>query len=493
MNKFFQIRNGFRNRIVRMYNYPLIKLGINTFLLGLFLMILGAPHEVSGGAAAVVGTIGGAKLAFTPLILRFKKDGLEGDNLKFLDDLEKRISLQPNSEAKTELLNLIKESTKGYEELAARMKDFDSDKLKLLQEFLGTDDKGIRSILSKQGTAIQELVAKLQAKPEDLSIRGQIDKWRETNKEALASLKAGTKANLTALEIRLNSPMTPANTLNGSAYIPRPEFENGATEIVRPRLTFWETLFKGRSSSSVYVWVNKKNPEGSAGWIGPGVAKPGISLELASETSIAKKVAASAKVALELLNDVEGFASYVESELRFQVDEETNSKLMDSVASASEPEGIKQLSVAYTLVGVVTQNPNNWDALIAVETQLEAGNLMGEITHFVNPVDYANMILTKAQSQGQLFIPATPSGRIIKDNNIPVGTFQSAILRYYEIKIYQDYTVTYGLADDDFLKNLISLVGERRLHQFSKENYTGFAIRDTFANVKAAIDAEAIP
>lgn len=491
MNKFFQIRNGFRERVVRMYNYPLIKLGINTFLIGFILMLFGAPLAVSGGAVALTGTVGAAKLAFTPLILRFKKEGLDGDNLKFLNDLEQRISLQPNSEAKTELLNIIKESTKGYEELAARMKDFDSDKLKLLQEFLGTDDKGIRSILTKQGTAIQELVAKLDKKPEDLSVRGQIDKWRESNKTALEELKAGKKANLSPLEIRLNSPMTPANTLNGSAYIPRPEFESGATEIVRPRLTFWETLIKGRSSSSVYVWVNKKNPEGAAGWIGPGVAKPGISLELASETSIAKKVAASAKVALELLNDVEGFASFVEGELRFQVDSETNDKLMDSVASATEPEGIKQLSVAYTLDGVETTNPNNWDALIAVETQLEAGNLAGEITHFVNPVDYANMILTKAQSQGQLYIPKTPTGRIIKDNNLPAGTFQSAILQYYEIKIYQDYTVTYGLADDDFLKNLISLVGERRIHQFSKENYTGFAIRDTFDNVKAAIDGEA--
>src|SRR5690606_31233167 len=118
------------------------------------------------------------------------------------------------------------------------------------------------------------------------------------------------------------------------------------------------------------------------------------------------------------------------------------------------------------------------DALVAVEAQLEAGNLAGPITHFVNPVDFANMMLTKSQSQGQLFIPRMPQGVIIKDNNIPVGSFQSAILQYYNVKIYKDYTVTYGWENDDFTRNLVTLVGERRIHQYVKENYTGFAVFD---------------
>src|SRR5690606_5459061 len=105
------------------------------------------------------------------------------------------------------------------------------------------------------------------------------------------------------------------------------------------------------------------------GWIGPGVAKPGVSLELASEVSTAKKVAASEKVAMELLEDVEGFTSYIESELRFQVDKETNDVLMSHAGSATIPKGIQACSVAYTLVGVETSNPNYWDALIAIETQ----------------------------------------------------------------------------------------------------------------------------
>ena len=108
-------------------------------------------------------------------------------------------------------------------------------------------------------------------------LRGQIKSWIEANKSALASIKGGQKADLTPLVVKLNSPMLPANTYNGSAYLPQPQFEAGAVEIVRVQPTFWDYLKKGRTTAASYVWVNKKNPEGAAAFIGPGVIKPGIS------------------------------------------------------------------------------------------------------------------------------------------------------------------------------------------------------------------------
>jgi hypothetical protein len=478
-NYFLQIRNGFRNRVTVLSMYPVFKLGVSFFIALAFFLLIGK----IGVAAA------GAKVAFAPM-LKFNKDGLSGDNLKFMEDLEKRMKLEPDSQAKTEMMAAITDAKKEYEKLATRMKDLDDDKINLLKELLGTDEKGVRTMLQKQGETLTKLQAKIEQGPEDLSIRSQVAKWRDANKDAIAKLKNGIKTELPALEIRLNSPMTPSNTLNGSSYLPRPEFEAGATEIIRPKLTFWDFITKGRASSAVYVWVNKVNPEGAAAWIGPGVAKPGISLELTTEQSNAKKVAASEKVALELLEDVEGFSSYIEQELKFQVDKATNTVLMTGVASATSPAGIQTLSVPYSLAGVATDNPNNWDALVAVEAQLEAGNLDGMITHFVNPVDYANMILTKASAQGQLFVPRMPKGAIVVDNNIAVGFFQSGILAYYNVKIYKDYTVTYGWENDDFTKNLVTLVGERRIHQYFKEPHTGAFVYDSFADVKAAISAE---
>lgn len=483
MRKNFLIRDGFRNRVVHLSSLPKVQLGIGVMVAALLTFIFWI-GDVNHDAGVMMAE--GFPLMYG---LKFNKDGLSDDNLKFVQDLEKRIKMEPDSNAKAELTKLLNEATKEMSEFAVRFKDLDDDKIKLLKELLGADDKSIRSIMVKQGEALKKLQDKLEQGPQDLSVRAQVGKWHEDNKDAIAKLKAGEKVSLKALEIRLNSPMTPSNTLNGSAYIPRPEFESGATDIVRNKLTFWDYISKGRTGSSVYVWVNKKNPEGAAGFIGPGVAKPGVSLELASEVSNAKKVAASEKVALELLDDVEGFSSYIEQELKFQVDKETNSKLMTGVLSATVPAGIRTLSTTYTLAGVSTTNPNYWDCIRAVVAQLRSGNLEGAVTVFVNPVDKANMDLTKAISQGQLFVPGQPDATIVEDNNIPVGFFQAAILQYYVVKIYKDYTVTYGWENDDFTKNLVTLVGERRLHVYSKENYSGFAIYDEFANVQAAIAA----
>lgn len=321
------------------------------------------------------------------------------------------------------------------------------------------------------------------------TVKEQLQNWVTANKSALEAIKTGTKAELNPLVIKVNSPMTPANTYNSSAYLPIPEFQSGANEIVRVKPTFWDYIRKGRTSSAAYVWINKKNPLGAAGFIGPGVAKPGVSFEIATEVSNAKKVAVSEKCATELLQDIDGMASWIEQEIAYQLKAKINTTLMSGTASSTVPAGIQTISVAYSLTGVSTTDPNNWDAIRAVVAQLTSGNLVGAVTVFVNPVDKANMDLTKAQSQGQLFNPGDSGALIVEDNNIPVGYFQAAILDYYKILIYQDFALTWGWENDDFTKNLVTAIGEMRLHQFFSENHTGAFIYDTFANVKTAITA----
>lgn len=321
-------------------------------------------------------------------------------------------------------------------------------------------------------------------------IKAQVTAWVKKNKALLDNIKSGTKCDLPAMELKLNSPMLPSNTYNGSAYLPIPEFAPGATEIVRVQPTFWDYIKKGRTGSAVYVWVNKKNPEGAAAFIGPGVAKPGISFEIATEISNAKKVAASEKVATELLEDIDGMVSWVEMELRYQLMAKVNTTLMTGVSSATVPAGIQTISVPYSLTTVLTTNPNTWDAIRAAVAQLRSGNLQGPVTAFLNPIDYANMVLTKAISQGQYMNNPPETGAVIvEDNNIPVGFVQIALLDYYKILIYKDFQITFGWENDDFTKNLVTAVAEMRIHQFFSENHTGAFIYDELADIQAAITA----
>ncbi|NJO56248.1 MAG: hypothetical protein HC834_07765 [Rhodospirillales bacterium] len=82
--------------------------------------------------------------------------------------------------------------------------------------------------------------------------------------------------------------MTPAtflpNTITmGAGSVIRQGAEVFDVRRIQP--TFWDYITKGSTGLETYPWVNKVVPAGSgaAGFIGPGVAKPGVSFTLEVE------------------------------------------------------------------------------------------------------------------------------------------------------------------------------------------------------------------
>lgn len=493
--------NGFKtmSRGVRFMEQDQVQLGLRLAIAGIALVM----HLWVIAVMALIlplfrkwdyrlGVIDGFKL---------DKTGLDGDNLKLVDDLEKRMKGLPQY-LQTQIVEGI--LNKELDTRLAKYGHLGSLTEEKVKELIGDGDKvlAVRSILLKQGEDITILKQKLENPIQDvrnMSIRQQVEKYFKDNKaaiDAVVKVKDGNAMekrqalqNLPGFDIRVNTPMTPANTLGGSAYLPKPEIIPGFTDVVRKKPTFWNYLTKGRRNSALVVWGNKTNPLGAAGFIGPGVAKPGVSFQLTTESSVAKKVAASEKTTIELLDDIEGFATFMEQELQYKVDKLTSDKLMTSVEDNDDPIGIQSISVAFTAVGLQTANPNNYDAVRSAVAQLRSGDLDGYVTVFLNPIDKANMDMTKAVSQGQLYQPGPIDATLVEDNNIPLGYFQAAILDNFHVDIYKDYSVTWGLENDDLTKNLMTVIGERRIHTWFSENLTGSFIYDTFANVKAAIAA----
>lgn len=495
--------NGLKQQGEVVRNFALrtdVRWGAFVALIGLAILL----HPIYAGVAGVM------KAVSLP-IFKFNKEGATGENYQMLLDLEKRMAELPEYLQKNLVDGILKE------ELEKRFKPLTKlteDEVNKLIDFASDDkDKGIRSKVVALAEELKLLKDQKAAAPKDMSFRGQIISWmKDENKEIFEALSKRAKetggalkltqdevAKLKPLVIRAaNDPMTPANSFNPGAaanqslFIPQPQFEAGANDVVRVQPTFWDYLRKGRSSSATYVWVNKKVPanSGAADFISPGVAKPRVSFTLKTEYSQAKKVAATEKLAMETLNDVDGFQSWAEQELLYQVRQLANTTCLttgDTAADADTPNSIKKLSVAFSAVGLKTTNPNNWDVGRAVAAQMRASNLQGAIIIFVNPIDKANMDMTKAVSQGQLYQPGPQYVTWVEDNNIPVGAFQAAIIDYYRILMYQDLVLEYGLENDDFSKNLITVRAEMRFHQVFSENYTGAFVYDTFANVKPQI------
>jgi len=361
------------------------------------------------------------------------------------------------------------------------------------------DEKtGVMAKMVEMGVALQKFESEQANAPKDMSIRSQVAAWQEKNKETLKKIAEGQKIDVPAMELRLASPMLVSTVNAGSSpYIGSTQVEAGINDFIRLPNTFWDFLTKGRTSAATYVWVNKTNPLGAAAFIGPGVAKPGVSFELEAESSVAKKIADSAKAGTELLQDIDGMTSFIEQELREQVMIKVNATLMSHAGSSTIPKGIQNYSVAYTLTTIKTTNPTFVDCLRAIVGQLRSGAITGPIDMFINSIDAANMDIAKASDSGVYLLPpfVTANGmqvagaRIREDNNVPVGYVQAGFMRFYRVLIYKDFTVTWGWENDDFTKNLVTAVGEMRLHQFVNSIYadSGVFVYDSFENVKTAI------
>lgn len=403
---------------------------------------------------------------------------------------------QVGEQAADKIKSLVQDATKGMVSREDLTKAIEGLGIKSIDD-IKIEGKSIAEILKAQGEEIEKAKSITTASDDNVpSVRMQIKAWQEANKDALEKIKAGQKAHLEPLSVKVPTTMTvTGGTLNSSAYLPNPVGLPGLVDLVRVRPTFWRRLRKGRVKANPLYWVNKTNKEGNAQFIGEGVLKPLASFELETETSVPKKVAERMKVSTELLYDLDAMETYIMEELRFEVETAANAAVLTGTLSSTSPAGITTIASAYSLTTIKTDNPTTADAVRAASAQIRSLNFDGTITAYMNPIDIANMDIEKATDSGVYMLPPFASAdntvikgvEIIEDNNIPVGFLLIGDMDKYRIMIHQDFHTAWGWEDDDFSKNLVTVIGEMRFHQFYSSNHVGAWIYDEIADIKAAI------
>lgn len=410
--------------------------------------------------------------------LREERARIEGEMGSILATCEKE-SRSPKPEETTKW-NSLKEQRDGL-----------LPEIKMLEEQEEIDRRSAKPV----GKPAGEIEKKEE--PQDMSIRGQVERWVEANKPALEELRSGKVVNLPVMEIRAAATMTVAGVNVGSSvFLPNSGAIQGAVnDLNRTKPTFWNRLTKGRTRLNPYVWVNKTNKQGNATFIGEGVLKPLASFELTIETSVPKKVAERFKVSTELLYDIDGMTSLIQNEARFEVETSANTAVLTGTASSTSPAGITTLASAFTAVAIDVQQANNYDAIRAAAAQLKMLNFDRDIVAFINPVDAAEMDMAKG-TDGHYVMPpfATANGvvkgvTVIEDNNIAAGFLLIGDMSKYHVLMYQDFHVAWGWENDDFSKNLITMIAEMRFHQFFGANDAGAFIYDAFSDIKTLIFA----
>ena len=247
-------------------------------------------------------------------------------------------------------------------------------------------------------------------------------------------------------------------------------------------------------STTSVTYAEMTNVEGDAGWVSEGNLKPSMSADLKTATVNVGKVALSAKITTEVMQDIPQLVQEIRSEIINKIDAAEENGILNGTGSDGQIKGVSGDFPAFTLDGIEVQAPNYYDALVAAYTQITSTSNMAYAPNGVrmNPVDYANMQLTK-DVNGQYLRPfkvgdELVSGlRVIADPNQAVGTFIMGDWRYLNIRDYQALTISFGWENQDFTKNMVTMIGEKRLLAYIKSNYKTAFVSDSFADVITAI------
>lgn len=251
-------------------------------------------------------------------------------------------------------------------------------------------------------------------------------------------------------------------------------------------------------TNKMYVqWAEMANNDpGTAGMTAEGAAKTQEDFDVNEKSAKVEKVTAYTKVSLEMLDDVDFIKAEIENNLMELIALKADSQILLGNGSTPNLNGIVTTATAYSAGSFADQilSANHFDALLSAVTQVAVGNF--NVTDIVlNPVDYALMLSAKSSTaeyvNSQLFVlqngKATFMGiPIVTNNGVTAGSFLVGDFSKANVRVRKAATMSMGYENDDFTKNLITILAEARLVVYVPVVHYGAFVYGTFSS---AIDA----
>ena len=186
-----------------------------------------------------------------------------------------------------------------------------------------------------------------------------------------------------------------------------------------------------------------------------------------------------------MLEDLSFIRAEINNDLMEQVRVGIEQALLTGTGTNNEIKGLLDASMGLPTFGAGTfatavQDANITDLMRVVKSQIEGANFTP--THIVlNPEDIAKLQLTK-DSSGQytypMFLP-TQSGdgemvlagmRIISSTYMTADNYLVGDLSKVSVRFRENIAMSVGLDQDDFTKNMVTILAEARLVQYVKNN-----------------------
>lgn len=356
--------------------------------------------------------------------------------------------------------------------------------------------------LQTKGNDVAELKANIEevaAKLLDLETKGVPSNTPENLGTLLAEkaneLKAMKEKSGASVQITLKAAGTMALSTNTTGQIPQAEREAGITRIVRRNPFILELVNVGTIMSNVWEWVEQKNADGGAAMTAEGAAKSQADFDLVVASANVKKVTAYIKVTKEMLDDVELMRSEIDQELTELINLKIDEQLLNGTGLTVNLTGITTNATAWAAgaFALAIPTPTNYDVLATAINQVRV-NLFEPTYIVLHPTDVTRMKLSKG-SDGHYVLPPFTSIdgtnvegiRVVANTGVAIDKFLVGDFSKSGVRFKEGLTINVGYENDDFTKNLVTILAEARLVQRVKSNHYGAFVYGDFSDAVTAL------
>jgi len=265
--------------------------------------------------------------------------------------------------------------------------------------------------------------------------------------------------------------------------------------IKRPIRRIQEIANVGTTTSKYVVYIQQTTAS-TAGFVAEAVAKAQGQVQYDEISVEVKKVAGTLKISKEMLTDLSFMQSEVNYDLMESVEQSIDDALLNGNGVGANLNGVINQSTPWsagTFAGTITA-PNVSDVIRVGKAQIEASNYTA--THVVlNPEDVAKIQLTKTL-QGEYTYPIfmdqmgniTLAGMVVvSSSNVPADTFVIGDFSRFNIKYREGLNMSIGYVNDDFQRNMVTILCEARLVSYVKANEQLAFVTGDFTTAIAAL------
>lgn len=352
--------------------------------------------------------------------------------------------------------------------------------------------------LSEQLDTI-EAAGKLQMNGKKETVLEKLTKGFKDNESAITSMVSASNASVNFNMKAASDIVSITNAYTGGTY-GITEWDNEYARIAR-RMPFLRQLVRVRPTTGMYVaWAEQLLSEGNAANTAESAAKAQVSMKYVEATSKVRKITAYMKTSKENLQDVAFAAAEINDELIYKINLQLDSGLLSGAGTGELLKGIQTYTTAFAVAGTILADAitaaTEYDVIRAA-VGLIASNGKGEYSPnyvLVNPLDMVLIDTLKGSNNHYVLPPfiaangTTIAGvQVVENTGITAGTYLVGDFNKSVLAIREEVNINLGYENDDFTKNLVTVLGEMRATHYIKANHTGAFVKGTFATDKALL------